>query len=359
MDVDERFERLRDWQRRLYEAGWLGVDWPVEDGGRGLTVLHQAAVMQELIRSGAPMPPLVVNLVVAGPTIVRFASPEQKRRYLPPLLAGDEVWCQGFSEPDAGSDLASLRTRATRCGDVFVLRGQKVWTSYAHRADFCIMLARTDSDAPPHKGISQLIVDMRSPGIVVRPLRQITGDSEFSEVFLDDVEVPVENLVGPLNEGWKVAMHSLGSERSRILLQRHASAELALKQLSQTIGAQAKRTGAAISDDLVRRIGACRVQLSALGAQVGKTVERLESATPPGALDSVDKLILTEAEQSVYGLALDALGPYRLAQGTPLGLDSERWQHDYFYARSWSISGGTLQIQRNIVAERLLDLPRT
>jgi alkylation response protein AidB-like acyl-CoA dehydrogenase len=339
-DVDERFEVLRAWQKTLYEAGWLGVDWPAEFGGRGLSLLHQAEVMRQLIAADAPLPVAIVNLVVAGPTLIGSASDEQRRRHLPGMLAAEEIWCQGFSEPDSGSDLASLRTSAREDGDDFVVNGQKVWTSYAHRADFCALLARTDKDAPPHKGISFLIVDMRTPGITVRPLRQITGDAEFSEVFFEDVRVPKENLVGPLHGGWGVAMHSLSSERSRILIQRHAGAEL--------------------SPDLKRRIGRALAQLAALEAQVRKTVARVQGKAPPGALDSVDKLVLTEVEQDVYGLIYDLLGPYRLVgDSAPLGLESERWIHDYFYARSWSISGGTLQIQRNIVAERLLELPRT
>jgi len=359
LDVDERYDLLRDWQRRLHAAGWLGVDWPVEEGGRGLTLLHQAAVMQELTLAEAPLPPAVVNLVVAGPTIVGFGTTEQKRRYLPPLLAAQEIWCQGFSEPDAGSDLASLRTAAELVGDEFVVNGQKVWTSYAHRADFCVLLARTDRTAAPHKGISYLIVDMRTPGITVRPLKQLTGDAEFSEVFFEDVRVPRGNLLGELNDGWRVAMLSLSNERSRILLQRHTSAEVALRTIVGTIREHRAKTGIEPSTEILRRLGRCRAQIRALEGRTRETVRRLQRREAPGAVDSVDKLILSEAEQSLYSLALDVLGPYRLAGGHPFGLEAERWQHDYLYARSWTISGGTLQIQRNIVAERLLGLPRT
>ena len=355
-DVDERFEALRGWQKTLYEAGWLGVDWPEEFGGRGLSILYQAEVMKQLIAAGAPLPVAIVNLIVAGPTLVGFGSDQQRAEHLPKMLAAEEIWCQGFSEPNAGSDLASLRTSARADGDHFVVNGQKVWTSYAHRADFCALLARTDAEAPSHKGISFLIVDMRSPGVTVRPLRQLTGDAEFSEVFFEDVRVPKENLVGELNGGWGVAMHSLGSERSRILIQRHAGADAALRQAIATL----RESGAKISPDVKRRIGRALAQVAALEAQVRKTVRRVQSAAPPGALDSVDKLVLTEVEQDVFGLIYDLLGPYRLAgDAAPLGLESERWIHDYLYARSWSISGGTLQVQRNIVAERLLGLPRT
>jgi alkylation response protein AidB-like acyl-CoA dehydrogenase len=355
-DVDERFEVLRAWQKTLYEAGWVGVDWPAEFGGRGLSLLHQAEVMRRLIAADAPLPVAIVNLVVAGPTLIGFATDEQRERHLPTMLAAEEIWCQGFSEPDSGSDLASLRTSARDDGDDFIVNGQKVWTSYAHRADFCALLARTDKEAPPHKGISFLIVDMRTPGITVRPLGQITGDAEFSEVFFEDVRVPKENLVGPLHGGWGVAMHSLSSERSRILIQRHAGADAALGKAI----AHLRASGATLSPDVKRRIGRAQAQLAALEGQVRKTVARVQGKAPPGPVDSVDKLVLTEVEQDVYGLIYDLLGPYRLVGGSePLGLESERWIHDYFYARSWSISGGTLQIQRNIVAERLLGLPRT
>jgi alkylation response protein AidB-like acyl-CoA dehydrogenase len=358
-DVDERYAVLRDWQRTLVSGGWLGVDWPVEHGGRGLSMLYQAAVMQELIAAEAPLPVAFVNFIVAGPTIIAYGTQPQQHRYLPPLLSAEEIWCQGFSEPDAGSDLASLRTTARLDGDEFVVTGQKVWTSYAHRADFCCLLARTDPAAPKHKGISYLIVDMHSPGVTVRPLKQLTGDSEFNEVFLDEVRVPRANLIGEINQGWQVAMNSLGNERSRILLQRHTGAEVAFRTIVRRLREHAARTGTTLPDATLYRLGSCRVQLRSLDAQTRATMARLEAGAAPGPLDSVDKLILNDVEQEVYRLALDLLGPYRLAGGKPLGLDTERWQHDYFYARSWPISGGSLQIQRNIVAERLMGLPRT
>jgi alkylation response protein AidB-like acyl-CoA dehydrogenase len=360
LDVDERFEVRRAWQKRLDEAGWISVDWPSEYGGHDLSALHQVAVYEELIRAGAPLPVTVSNLVVVGPTLLAWGTEQQKREFLPKLPGGDVIFCQGFSEPNAGSDLASLTTSAERVGDDFVVRGQKVWTSYAHRADFCAVLARTNPAAPPHKGISYLLIDMKSAGVTIRRLEQITGNSEFSEVFFDDVRVPATNLVGPVDEGWKVAMHSLGNERSRIILQRRAGAQIAFDEIVQTVREHVATTGIQLPPTLVRRFGEVHTMLAALDGQVRTIVARLANDAPRSGLDSLDKLVLTEVEQEVFALAYDLLGPYRLAGGSkPFGLEPERWIHDYFYARSWSISGGTTQVQRNVVAERVLGLPRT
>jgi alkylation response protein AidB-like acyl-CoA dehydrogenase len=355
-DVDGRFDTIRRWHKRLYEAGYLGVDWPVEHGGQGLTALHQATVYEELIAADAPLPIALGNLVVVGPSLLAYGTPEQKQRYLRPLLACDEMWCQGFSEPGAGSDLASLRTRASLDGDHFVINGQKVWTSYCHRADFIALLVRTDPDAEPHRGISYLLVPTNTPGITIRRIKQLTGDAEFSEVFYDNVRIPVENLLGPLNEGWKVAMRSLGNERSRIIITRHGVSQAAFRRIVEAL----RTWETPPPPSVVRRVAEARVLLAALEAQVRSIVARLQRGDPPSGLDSLDKLVLTEVEQIVFALGYDLLGPFRLVSGeTVAGLDSERWIHDWLYSRSWSISGGTTQIQRNIVAERVLGLPRT
>lgn len=358
-DPEERFRVLREWQRRLYEGGWLGVDWPVEYGGGGLTSLHQAAVLEELARAEAPLPVSRTNIDAVGPTIVAWGTEEQRRRYLPKLLSCEELWCQGFSEPGAGSDLASLKTRADLDGDVFVVNGQKTWTSQAHRADMCLLLARTDVEAPRYKNLSLLAVDMRSPGIRVRPLRQITGHSEFNEVFFDNVRVPKQNLIGPLHDGWRVAMHTLGGERGRILLLRGADAQAAFTAIVRSLREHVA-SGGVVSDETVKRVGYVRVKLAVLEAQIRKTADRLSREEPPGPMDSLDRLVLTEVEQEIMGLAFDLLGPYRMSGGTrPMGLDPERTIYNYFYSRSYTISGGTREVQLNIVAERMLGLPRT
>ena len=358
-DPDEKFRVLRAWQRRLHEGGWLGVDWPAEYGGRGLSSLHQAAVLEELARAGAPLPLSRTNLDAVGPTLIAHGTDEQRRRYLPKLLSAEEIWCQGFSEPGAGSDLASLKTRAEADGDAFVVNGGKIWTSQAHRADMCLVLARTDPAGPRYRNLSLFGVDMRSPGIRVRPLRQITGQSEFNEVFFENVRVPAANLIGPLNEGWRVAMHTLGGERGRILLLRGADAQAAFAAIVRALQGH-KGRGGAIDDTIVARVGRVRVQLAMLDAQIRRTAERLAREEPPGPMDSLDRLVLTEVEQEVSALAFDLLGPYRLAGGAhPLGLDGDRTIYGYFYGRSYTISGGTREVQLNIVAERMLGLPRT
>ena len=357
---DERFETLRAWQRRLYEAGWLGVDWPKEVGGQGLTALHQAAVLEELAGAGAPLPVGRTNLDTTGPTLVEWGTPEQKRRYLPKLLSGEEIWCQGFSEPGAGSDLAAVKTRAEREGDEFIVTGQKIWTSQAHRADMIMLLVRTDAAAPRYRNLSLLAVDMRTPGITIRPLRQMTGQAHFNEVFFDQVRVPVSALIGPVHDGWNVSMHTLSGERGRILLLRRADAEAAFGTLLRALRAHLAASGGTLAPDAVQRIGYVRMKLAALDGQTRKTASRMANGEPPSALDSVDRLVLTEVEQEVSGLAFDLLGPYRMSGGAkPLGLDADRTIYEYFYGRSYTISGGTTQVQLNIVAERLLGLPRT
>jgi alkylation response protein AidB-like acyl-CoA dehydrogenase len=359
-DPDGRFKTLRAWQKRLYEAGWLGVDWPAEHGGKGLTPLHQAAVLEELARAGAPLPVSRTNLDAVGPTVVAFGSDEQKQRWLPKLCSAEDLWCQGFSEPNAGSDLASLKTAATRDGDDFVITGQKIWTSQAHRADRILILARTDPSAPRYKDLSLFGVDMRSKGVTVRPLKQITGQSEFNEVFLDHVRVPAADLIGPLHDGWRVAMHTLGGERGRILLLRRADAEAAFRTLVKALRTHVAESKTPLSPDVVRRIGQVRMKLAALEGQVRATAKRMERDERPGPLDSLDRLVLVEVEQELSGLAFDLLGPYRMSGGAfPLSLDPDYTIYRYFYGRSYSLSGGTTQVQLNVVAERMLGLPRT
>lgn len=344
----------RAWHRQLAEAGWLGVNWPREYGGQGLGTAHQLVVMEELARAGAPFPLAIINLYVVGPTLIAWGTPQQKDRHLRRILHAEEIWCQGFSEPGAGSDLASLRTCADAEGDGFVVNGQKIWTSQAQFADFCALLVRTDPQAGPHQGISYLIVDMQSPGIRVRPIRQLTGDAMFNEVFFDDVRVPAGNLIGALNSGWQVAMRSLASERSVIISQRKAEAEAMLRTV---IGAL-RAAGGDVGEVLRCKLGRARMQLAALDAQVREMNERLQHERAAVGMESLDKLVLTPIEQDIMALAFDLLGPWRqVPQGAPPGLEAARIIRKFFYSRSYSISGGTTQIQRDIVARRLLELP--
>jgi alkylation response protein AidB-like acyl-CoA dehydrogenase len=351
--LDERFQALRMWQRTLYDAGWIGWGWPSEYGGRGGSVVEQLVVYQELARARAPMPAGLVALEVVGPTIAHYATPDQGRRFVPPLLRGDEIWSQGFSEPDSGSDLASLSTRAVEDGESFVITGQKVWTSWAQYSQWCAVLARTDPEAKRHDGISYLLVDLSSPGVEVRPLVQLTGDAEFSEIFFDSVRVPRSNLLGSLNEGWKVAMATLSFERAPALLRRLTEIRVAFEELTREM---CDALSPEELDLIAERVGRCRVLIEAMEARGYRIVDRIRRGER-GPEDSVDKLFLTRTEQAVFALALDVL-PDRTAFAPGDALTGRRWLHDYLFSRAASIYGGTSEIQRNIVAGRLLGLGR-
>ncbi|WP_236792159.1 acyl-CoA dehydrogenase family protein [Amycolatopsis sp. GM8] len=352
-DYRLRTEALREWHSTLYRSGWVGIDWPRELGGQGLSLEHALIFIEESARAGAPQPFGAIGLHVVGPTLLRYGTGEQLARFVEPLLSGKEIWCQGFSEPDAGSDLASLRTRAVLEDDEFVLTGQKIWTSWADDSDWCAVLARTDPDRAQHKGISYLLVDMKTPGVTVRPITQITGDAEFCEVFFEDVRVPRSNLLGPLHGGWELAMHTLGHERSGYALRRRAELEVSYRNLLDAI-----RLGDS-GPDVAVRIGAAYVTLRGLSALSRRAVRRARNGEVPSPLDSVDKLALAKGEQQLFGTALDLLGAHRaapLTEGT--SLDGEQIVKDYLHGRAASVYGGSEQIQLTIVAERLLGLPR-
>jgi alkylation response protein AidB-like acyl-CoA dehydrogenase len=360
LDLDARFAVLRDWQRTLYDAGWVGIGWSRESGGQGLTPLHQLVFSEELARARAPQPIGLIGLDVVGPSIERYGTEEQRTRLLPRLLSGEDIWCQGFSEPGSGSDLASLRTRARIEGDEFVIDGQKVWTSWAHKAQRCALLARTDTEAPKHRGISYLLVDMSTPGITARPLVQMTGDDEFCEVFFDDVRIPVRAaLVGELNAGWSIAQDTLGHERGSYTLRRRVEYEVAVEDAIAELRAYYDATGEIPSERAMEQVGRAYSAVRALEAQTRRIMDRKMSGEGPNALDSVDKLSLNEVEQLAFRSLADLLGPFRMvADGCPFGLDAARWVKDHYYSRAASIYGGTSQVQRNIIAERLLGLPR-
>ncbi|TAK68040.1 MAG: acyl-CoA dehydrogenase [Actinomycetota bacterium] len=356
LDLDERFVVLRQWQRTLFDAGWMGLSWSRDSGGQGLTPRHQLVFSQELARAHAPAPIGLIGLDVVGPSIHAFGTPEQRARVLPPLLSGDEIWCQGFSEPEAGSDLGSLRTKAVRDGDDYVVDGQKVWTSWAEQAQWCAVLCRTDPTATPkHRGISYLLVPMSTPGITVRPIVQMTGDAEFCEVFFDGVRVPVENLVGPENGGWRIAMDTLSRERSSYTIRRMTEIGW---MLDDAVAALRDVPAGPEGERIYRAIGRAEVAIRALEAQTRTTVERLVEDAGPSAYDSIDKLILNDTEQIVCEALAELLGPFRAAHGQPYGLDPSLIVHDHLYSRAASIYGGAQQIQRNIVADRLLGLPK-
>ena len=336
------------WQRALHDAGFAGLDWSVEAGGQGASPTRHLIFLEETERAGAPYVGVnFVGLLHAGPTINAEGSAQQKARYLPPILRGDEVWCQGFSEPGAGSDLASLQTRAARDGDDYVVTGQKIWTSHAQVADFCELLVRTDPDAPKHEGITWLIMPMDSPGIDVRPMRTIAGSSEFSEVFLDEVRIPSANRVGEENDGWRVAMVTFSFERGTAFVAELLSSMEALRRLAEV----AKKNGRWDDAGVRRDLGHVAADLDALWALTKRTITQAESTGVPGSLGSVFKLHYSEVRHRMGDLALKVVGEDALA------LDSEHVK-GWIHAMSISIAAGTSQIQRNIVGERILGLPK-
>ena len=344
----DEFAFLRDWQRRLHAAGYVGLLWPRAYGGRGAHPAALAILNEELARARAPQLLNRVGINNTGPTLIACGTEDQKRRYLARILSADEIWCQLFSEPGAGSDLAALRTRAEPDGDGFVVTGQKVWTSYAALSDWGILLARTDPTAPKHRGISYFLLDMRASGITVRPLRQATGSTEFSEVFLDRVRVEPEQLVGAVNQGWDIAMTTLAHERGT----GFAFKEQVLQRIALEDAIALARTRRRAADPVVRQEIARRwIDVEIMRLFNWRTLTRLERGEEPGPESSLVKLFWAELTQRLHELALALEGPHaQLAEG--------RWQQAWLWSRVASIAGGTSEVQANIIAQRLLGLPR-
>ncbi len=359
-DWDARRAYDTGWQRMLFDAGYAGTSWPSEYRGRGATPAEELIFLEETERAGAPYVGVnFVGTLHAGPTIMAEGTAEQKAKHLPPILRGDDVWCQGFSEPEAGSDLASLRCRAVRDGDDYVVTGQKMWTSHGQVADWCEMLVRTDPDAPKHKGITWLIMAMDSPGIELRPLRTITGVADFNEMFLDEVRIPVTNRVGPENDGWRVAMVTFSFERgtafvSELLRSMRLVADLAAIARKVTRG-----SGTAWDDASIRReIGIVAAELDAQWALTKRNVTKAAREGTPGVGGSIFKLAYHETRERLGEVAMRVLDRAGLAMGDPLDLGTADHVEQRLYALSLSIAAGTAQIQRNIVGERVLGLPR-
>jgi alkylation response protein AidB-like acyl-CoA dehydrogenase len=357
--LDDRMAALRRWQAACYEAGFVGRAWPAEFGGGGRPPAEQIIVDQELAAASAPEFVNVVGLDVLGPSLLRFGSDEQRRRYIPPILAAQEIWCQGFSEPEAGSDLASLRTRAVPDGDTYVISGQKTWVSWGQYATWCGLLARTDDSVPRHRGISMLIVDMSSPGVEVRPMTQITGHAEFSELFLDDVVVPRENLLGALGDGWKIAMHTLGHERGTAALPRQVKLRTWLDR-AVSVAARRELDGRPVLEDpeVQRALARALIGIEVLRHHAYRTVGEFLSGGAVGPESSSVKLLMAEAEQQLAATVLDVLGSTLLSGDPQDALENDFWYETYLYSRAASVYGGTRQIQRDIIADRILSLPR-
>jgi alkylation response protein AidB-like acyl-CoA dehydrogenase len=352
----DEIEWGRRWQARLAADRWVGIHWPAEYGGRGASPVQVAIFNMEYARSRALQPVNRVGINLAGPTLLAHGTDEQKRRWLPTILSAQEIWCQLFSEPGAGSDLASLTTRATPVEGGWLLSGQKVWTSYAQFARWGICLARTDPDAPKHRGISYLVVDMRADGIDVRPLVQITGDAEFNEVFFDEVFVPEDHLVGDLNQGWAVANTTLAHERGTAFpFKEQVVHEVYLDELY----ALAARLGALDDPERADALAQSFVELRVLRLHNWRTLSRLTHGVEPGPESSVVKLAWTGMTQHLSDLALAIVG-----EAAPLwaGADESpgdgRWQKQWLWSKAASIAGGTSEIQRTIIGDRMLGLPR-
>jgi alkylation response protein AidB-like acyl-CoA dehydrogenase len=363
VEVPPRFESIADevafgrqWQATLAADRWVGIHWPSAYGGRSASPVEVAIFNMEYARSRALQPINRVGINLAGPTLLAHGTDAQKERWLPSILTADEIWCQMFSEPDAGSDLASLQTRAQKVDDGWLLSGQKVWTSYAQFARWGICLARTDPDAAKHAGISYLVVDMAAPGIEVRPLVQITGDAEFNEVFFDDVFVPDDHLVGALHNGWAVANTTLAHERGTAFpFKEQVVHEVYLDELWQLAEARGLLDDVEIADGLAQSF----VELRVLRLHNWRTLSRLSKGIEPGPESSITKLAWSDMTQALSARALDVVG-----ESAPLWWGASEtpgggfWQRQWLWSKAASIAGGTSEVQRTIIGDRMLGLPR-
>jgi alkylation response protein AidB-like acyl-CoA dehydrogenase len=344
---DAHFAWRRDWQRRLYDAGWAAPGWPAEYGGRGATLTESAIYFEEIGRARVPMAANVLGLLLGGPTLMVWGTDAQKERHLAPILSAEEIWCQGFSEPDAGSDLASLKTRAVQDGEEWVITGQKVWTSGAQYSKWCMLVARTDGDAAKHKGLTYFLMDMEQDGVQVRPLRQITGEAEFNELFIDGARVAQENVVGGVGNGWKVALTTLMNERAGLGF----ALQIRLRQLLDDLIALAAERG--LLDDALYAdaLAELHVRCESLRLLAWKGLTDVERYGQPGPEGSLVKWLWSDTNQRLTQLAAEVIGPQALTAGTA-------WSYELLRARGNTIEGGTTEVLKNIVAERVLGLPR-
>jgi len=360
LDADDKteFERRREWHRKLYDAGWMCIHWPKEYGGRGATLLQQLIYSQELDRAKAPPVVNFQGIARVGPTLMQWGTPEQKKRYIPRIPSAEEIWCQGLSEPNHGSDLAAVETRAVDMGDYFVVNGSKVWTSNAHHADFSTLLCRTDPELPKHKGLSYLLVHMKTPGVTVRPLQQITGERGFNQVFYDDVKIPKTNLVGNKNQGWMVAMTNMMFERT--IHGGRTDMMVEVRQLAKLARTVQRNGHPAWDDDYVRQIiirFACEAE--ALKYTSYRQLTRQLRGLQPGPEGSVMKLGTTDLNLRIQSFAMELLGPYSVFEYQAEGaIDRGKWSHRMLAARRGTIAAGTNEIQHNIIGERVLGLPK-
>jgi alkylation response protein AidB-like acyl-CoA dehydrogenase len=356
----EAYQFLRQWQRKLWDAGFIGLTWPREYGGQGLSFVEEMILHQEMALLRAPSILNILGVGMAGPTIIAYGTEAQKKRYPARILSAEEIWCQGYSEPNAGSDLASLQTRAVKDGDAWVINGQKVWTSLAHIADWMMLLARTDADAPRHKGITYFLLDMKLPGVTVKPLKQITGDAEFNEVFLDNVRVPETQVLGGVNDGWQVGLTTLMYERLALGFGLQVRLRIALDGLVDMARHVEKSGRPTTKDPILRqKLAQLWIETESLRYTGARGITKLLRGELPGPEASAGKMMWVDVHQRLQELAMEIEGPYsQLVGGSERAIENGIWQYSFLRSRANSIEGGTTEIQKNIIGERVLGLPK-
>jgi alkylation response protein AidB-like acyl-CoA dehydrogenase len=359
--MEESFPYLRAWQRRLYEGGWAAVSWPKEYGGRSATLTQQAIFWEEMARVEAPPMANSLGLGLIGPTIIAYGTEAQKSRFIPKILSAEEIWCQGFSEPNAGSDLASLQTEARLDGDHYIVNGQKVWTSYGWVGNWCELVVRTDRNATKHKGLTVLLVDMKSPGVEVRPLRQMTGESEFNEMFFRDVRVPLENVLGKVNDGWNVAVSTLMHERGAYGARLHPLFKRNISRLIELARKFQKNGHPDSQNPLTRqKLAQCYAEIEIMRMNQLRAFSRISATGAPGPEGSIQKIFWSELNQRLQQIAQEIFGPYgQLLSGDSHAVDKGIWSYGYLRSRGNTIEAGTSEVQRSIIGHFVLGLPKS
>jgi alkylation response protein AidB-like acyl-CoA dehydrogenase len=352
---------LRAWQRKLHEGRWAAVSWPKEYGGRSASLTQQAIFWEEMARVEAPPMANALGLGLIGPTIIAYGTEAQRSRFIPKILSAEEIWCQGFSEPNAGSDLASLQTEARLDGDQYVVNGQKVWTSYGWVGNWCELVVRTDSNLPKHKGLTVLLIDMKSPGVEVRPLRQMTGESEFNEMFFRDVRVPVENVLGKVNDGWNVAVSTLMHERGAYGARLHPLFKRNINRLIELSRKFQKNGQVAAEDPLTRqKLAQCYAEIEIMRMNQLRGFSRISATGAPGPEGSIQKIFWSELNQRLQQIAQEIFGPYgQLLGGDSHAVDNGIWSYGYLRTRGNTIEAGTSEVQRSIIGHFVLGLPKS
>ena len=346
----------RAWQRKLFDAGWAGISWPKEYGGRDAKPIENSIFSEEYAKVNAPGRITTIGESLVGPTIIKSGTDEQKKKFLPAILNGDDIWCQGFSEPNAGSDLASLATKCVEDKDHYVVNGQKIWTSYAHLANRIMLLVRTDTSVKKHKGITCLLVDMEDPAIEVRPLRQISGDSGFNEVFFSNLRVPKERMLGDLNNGWYVAITALSNERANLGTGAYVGFKNSIDSLIEKANTRSRNGKKLGEDPIVRqKIAQLATEVEVFRLNMTRTLSKIIKGDTPGPEGSILKLYWSEMNQRIAQQSMEILGEYSQLEKSEAG----RWSYNYLRSRGNTIEAGTSEVQRNIIAQRVLGLPRS